>query len=58
MNKQKRFWRAENDEYVLYVDNEKISISIQNFKLDSEDDCYPLNLVQWYVFLVYLFIQH
>ena len=39
MNKQKTFWRAANGEYVLYVDNEKISTSIQNVKLDLEDDC-------------------
>ena len=39
MNKQKTFWRAENGKYVLYVDNEKISTSIQNLKLDLEDDC-------------------
>ena len=39
MNKQKTFWRAENGKYVLYVNNKKISTSIQNLKLDSKDDC-------------------
>ena len=39
MNKQKTFWQAENGKYVLYVDNEKISSSIQNLKLDLEDGC-------------------
>ena len=38
MNEQKTFWRAENGEYVLYMDNKKISTSIQTLKLDSEDD--------------------